>query len=174
MPEKCRGIRKLLELKFHRSRADLYRSGMTSQQARRRRQGGSAFIEFLLLFPMLFFLFAGVFDMGIFCYALIETEDAARIGALYTSSQSDFAASSSGACTYVLIELSTMPNSSQLPAGCGASPLQVTAVSVTGPDGLPASKVTVAYRTIQVPVLPIPGFTRQITITCTVQMKVRT
>jgi hypothetical protein len=34
--------------------------------------------------------------------------------------------------------------------------------------------VTVAYQTIQVPVLPIPGFTRQITITRTVQMKVRT
>jgi TadE-like protein len=126
------------------------------------------------MFPMLFFLFAGVFDMGIFCYALIETQDAARIGALYASSQSDFAGSSAGACKYVLIELSTMPNSSQFPAGCGSAPLQVTAVSTTGPDGLPASTVTVSYRTIQVPVLPIPGFTRQLTISRTVQMKVRT
>jgi hypothetical protein len=119
-------------------------------------------------------LFAGVFDMGIFCYALIETQDAARIGALYTSSQSTFAASSSGACKYVLIELSTMPNSAQFPVGCNAAPLQVTAQSTTGPDGLPASTVTVSYQTIQVPVLPIPGFTRQLTISRTVQMKVRT
>ena len=147
---------------------------MISRSPRRRNQRGSSFIEFIILFPMLFFLFAGVFDMGIFCYALIETQDAARIGALYTSSQSTFAASSSGACKYVLIELSTMPNSSQLPSGCGAAPLQVTAQSTTGPDGLPASTVTVSYQTIQVPVLPIPGFSRQITITRSVQMKVRT
>jgi Flp pilus assembly protein TadG len=147
---------------------------MISRSPRRRNERGSAFIEFLLLFPVLFFLFAGVFDMGIFCYALIETQDAARIGALYTSSQSTFAASSSGACKYVLIELSTMPNSAQFPAGCNAAPLQVTAQSTTGPDGLPASTVTVSYQTIQVPVLPIPGFTRQLTISRTVQMKVRT
>jgi Flp pilus assembly protein TadG len=154
--------------------ADLYRNAMTSHLATRKRQRGAAFIEFLILFPMLFFLFAGVFDMGSFCYALIETEDAARIGALYTSSQSTFAGSSSGACQYVKVELSTMPNSSQFPAGCGSSPLQVTAQSTTGPDGLPASTVTVSYRTVQMPVLPIPGFARQVTITRTVQMKVRT
>src|SRR5438067_1393089 len=99
---------------------------MISRPPRCRNERGSAFIEFLLMFPMLFFLFAGVFDMGIFCYALIETEDAARIGALYTSSQSDFAGSSAGACQHVLIELSTMPNSSQFPAGCGSAPLHVT------------------------------------------------
>jgi Flp pilus assembly protein TadG len=147
---------------------------MISHTPTRKRERGSSFIEFLILFPMLFFLFAGVFDMGIFCYALIETQNAARIGALYTSSQSTFAGSSSGACKYVLIELSTMPNSSQFPAACSAAPLQVTAVSTTGPDGLPASTVTVSYRTIEVPVLPIPGFTRQLTISRTVQMKVRT
>jgi len=140
----------------------------------RKNQRGSAFIEFLLLFPMLFFLFVGTFDMGFFCYALISTQNAARIGALYTSSQSALAGSSAYACQYVITELSAMPNSSQFPSGCGAAPLQVTAQSTTGPDGLPASTVTVSYQTIQVPVLPIPGFTSQLTITRTVQMKVRT
>jgi Flp pilus assembly protein TadG len=174
MPENSDGIRALDELKFQASLADLYRSGMISRPQTRRRQRGSAFVEFVLLFPMLFFLFIGAFDMGFLCYALIATQDAARVGALYTSSQSALAGSSAGACQYVLNELSKMPNSSQFPAGCGAAPLHVTAQAITGPDGKPASSVTVSYQTIQLFTVPIPGFTRQFTISRTVQMRVRT
>lgn len=174
MPEKSDGIRRFHELKFQRSLADLYRSGMTPHAATRRKQRGNAFIEFLLLFPLLFFLFIGAFDMGFLCYALIATENAARVAALYTSSASTSAADTSGACAYVKKELSAMPNSSQFPSGCGAAPLQVTATAITnGPDGQPASSVTVSYQTIQLPATPIAGFTKLLTITRTVKMRVR-
>lgn len=111
--------------------------------------------------------------MGFICYAVIATEDAARVAALYTSSASASAADKSGACGYVKIELAKMPNSSQFPSTCNAAPLVVTATSVTGPDGQPTSTVTVAYRTIQLPATPISAFTNLLTITRTVQMRVR-
>jgi Flp pilus assembly protein TadG len=138
----------------------------------RERQRGSAFIEFVLLFPMLFFLFVGAFDMGFFCYALIAVESATRVAALYTSSQSSLAASSSGACQCVRNELAIMPNKSQFNSSCSASPLTVTAQSITGPDNNSASKVTVTYQSIQL--IPIPGMTGQLTITRAIQMRVRT
>src|SRR5947209_1647925 len=112
MPEKSDGIGTSHELKFQRSLADLYRSGMTSHAVTRRKQRGTAFIEFLLLFPLLFFLFIGAFDMGFLCYALIATENAARVAALYTSSTITTAADASGACGYAKSELAKMPNNS--------------------------------------------------------------
>jgi Flp pilus assembly protein TadG len=132
---------------------------------------GSSFIEFLLLFPLLFFLFLGAFDMGFLCYAFIGTQNAARVAALYMSSPG---ANATSACLYVRTELATMPNSSQFPSSCGAIPLQVTVLSTTGPDGLPAKTVTVSYQTIRLPAVPIPGFTPQFTITRSAQMRVRT
>jgi Flp pilus assembly protein TadG len=132
---------------------------------------GSAFIEFLLLFPMLFFLFIGTFDMGLLCYAFIGTQNAARMAALYTSSAG---ADPTLACQYVKTELAAMPNSSQFPSTCNGAPLQVTVTSPNGPDGQASSMVTVSYRTIQLPAVPIPGFARQFTITRSVQMRVRT
>jgi Flp pilus assembly protein TadG len=172
MPEKSDGIRRLEQLKIQALLADLYRSAMTSHLATRTKQRGSAFVEFLLLFPMLFFLFVGAFDMGFLCYAFIGTQNAARVGALYMSSSTSVAAN---VCGYVKTELSGMPNSSQFPTtGCGAAPLQVTVgAPTTGPDGQSAITVTVAYRTIQLPAVPIPGFARQFTITRSVQMRVR-
>lgn len=144
---------------------------MISRPPTRKNLRGGAFIEFLILFPMLFFLFIGAFDMGFFCYALIATQDAARVGALYMSSPGAIPAST---CAYVMTELSKMPNSSQFVSGCGSAPLQVTVQPTTGPDGKPASSVTVSYQTIRLAVIPIPGFTNQLTITRTVQMRVRT
>jgi Flp pilus assembly protein TadG len=135
-------------------------------------QRGSAFVEFLLLFPTLFFLFVGAFDMGFYCYALIAVEDAARVAALYTSSQSILAGSSTGACQCVRNEMAKMPNNSQFGSSCSALPLKVTAQLITGPDSNSASKVTVSYRSIQL--IPIPGLDGQLTITRAVQMRVRT
>ena len=145
---------------------------MSFRSTTREHERGSAFVEFLMLFPMLFFLFIGAFDMGFYCYALIGVEDAVRVAALYTSSQSALAANSAGACQYVRNELAKMPNKSQFTSGCSALPLQVTAQSITGPDSQPVSKVTVSYRTIQL--IPIPGLGGQLTITRAVQMRVRT
>lgn len=128
-------------------------------------------VEFALLFPMLFFLFLGAFDLGFFCYAFIAVQNAARVAALYTSSSSATAANQAQACTYVLGELQMLPNYSSFSSTCGASPLQVTATSVTGPDGNSASTVTVTYRTIQL--VPIPGLGGQLSITRAVEMRIR-
>src|SRR2546423_163871 len=84
--------------KFSRLLADAYCSGMGFHRSTRGDERGSAFIEFLLLFPMLFFLFIGAFDMGFLSYALIGTQNAARIAALYVSSPG---ANTANACLYV-------------------------------------------------------------------------
>ena len=139
---------------------------------RRRHQRGTALVEFALLFPMLFFLFIGVFDMGYFSYALIATADGARAAALYTSQGSSTVSDSAGACTRVLMEFQVMPNASLLSGSCNAAPLQVTAQSITGPDGNPATQVTVTYQTIQL--IPIPGVPGRWSFTRVVTMRVKT
>ena len=127
-------------------------------------------MEFALFLPYLIFTFVGAFDWGNYSWALMKTQDAARVAALYTSSGSSTAADSSGACTYALAQMSDAPNLAGM-SSC-TSPLTVTATLVTGPDGSNASQVTVSYQTV--PLIPIPGLLPgQITITRTVVMAVR-
>jgi Flp pilus assembly protein TadG len=133
---------------------------------------GSTLIEFALLFPMLFFLVIGVFDVGFLINALITVENAARIAVLDTSASAGTSGSSSLACADVLQELAALPNHSRLPSSCNASPLQVTAVAIpAGPDGNSASKVTITYQTIQL--IPIPGVPGNLSITRTAEMRNR-
>src|SRR5436190_13831272 len=113
-----------------------------------RSQKGSALIELSLLSPWVLFLFVGILDMGFYCYSLIAVENAARVAAEYTSTSASVAASQSGACTKVLAELSSLPNVSGL-STCGATPLTVTATSVTGIDGGAATSVSVTYQGVQ-------------------------
>jgi hypothetical protein len=47
----------------------------------------------------------------------------------------------------------------------------VTATSVTGVDGNPASNVSVAYTTNQL--IPVPGLTGKTTVTRIVQMRIK-
>ena len=173
-------------------------------------------MEFAFFLPFLIFLFVGAFDWGFYNWALISTENAARVAVLYTSGSSSTAGDSVGACTYALAELADAPNVAGTPAipgggtggasggssggsgslggasggsghssgssgsggsgtitTCSGPPVTVTATSVSGPDGSTASQVSVTYQT---PVLiPIPGLlTGQISITRTVQMRVKT
>jgi len=121
---------------------------------------------------MLFFLFLGVFDMGYFSYALIATTDAARAAALYTSQSNATSSDSAGACARILLVFQAMPNASSLPSSCNAPPLQVSAQSITGPDGLSASQVTVTYQTIQL--VSIPGLPGKWNFTRVATMRVRT
>ena len=123
-----------------------------------------------MIAPWLLFLFSGVFDMGFFEYCLISTENAARVAAFYTSSYSAYASDSTGACNYVLAEMKMLSNVNGL-TSCSADPLVVTASSVTGIDGNPASNVSVTYTTNQL--IPIPGLTGKTTITRTVQMRIK-
>jgi Flp pilus assembly protein TadG len=144
-------------------------------QSKRANERGSTFVEFALLFPMIFFLVIGTFDVGYLINALMTVENAARIAALDTSASSGISTSSSIAsaiaCGDVLKELAQLPNHGQLPSSCNASPLQVTATATSGPDGNPASKLTVTYQTIQL--IPIPGVPGNLSITRVVEMSDR-
>jgi len=129
-------------------------------------------LEVALIAPWIFFLFVGALDMGYYSYALISTENAARVACEYTSKSSTTAADSSAACTYALDELKAIDNARSL-SSCDSSPLVVSATKVTGADGVTDgdSLVSVAYTTDQF--VPLPVLNGKFTITRTVQMKVR-
>lgn len=131
---------------------------------------GSALIELTLFIPWLFFLFAGVVDMGFYTYDLIAVENAARVAAEYTSQNSSLQADQADACTLVLNELGMVTHSGSSP--CNAAPVIVTAAAATGPDGNPATSVTVTYQSSQL--IPIPLLlTGKLNVSRTVQMRVK-
>jgi len=144
-----------------------------SQFSRRMRsEKGSTLIEISLLAPWILFLFVGIVDLGFFSYSLIAVENATRIAAEYTSQSATSATDPSGvACARVLAELSSLPNLSGL-STCSASPLTLTATSVTGVDGQPAAQISIAYRGLNL--FPIPGLLiGQLNVTRTVQMRIQ-
>lgn len=137
----------------------------------RQRDRGSAFVELALAFPMLFFSLLAVVDMGIYCYSLISVQDGARMVALYESS-SVGNGNTSGACQYLLKNLSNLPNLSGVTTCNGSpSPVTLSLANVTGPDGNSAVEATVSYRTINL--VPIYGLPSQLTITRTVEARRR-
>jgi Flp pilus assembly protein TadG len=140
------------------------------KQARRRNQRGHAVVEVAVLSPWIFMLFAGTFDMGMYGYALMTTQNAARAAVVYTSNSTATAGSSSKACQYALAEMSSLPGVGGLTT-CTAYPVIVTANSVAGADGATASEVTVTYRTPQL--IPIPGLMGRLVAVRTVQMRCR-
>jgi Flp pilus assembly protein TadG len=122
---------------------------------RRKSQRGGSALEMALMLPWYMFLFVGTFDWGYYAHSLISTESAARVAALYTSQSSSTAANQSVACILAKEELRVATNiSSTGTPTCAASPLIVTASSVTGPDNNAASQVTVTYTTVSL--IPIP------------------
>ena len=123
--------------------------------------------------PWIFFLFVGVLDFGFYAYAAIATQNAARVGAMYTSSSSTLAADATGACSYVLEELRQLPNIRNSVTTCAALPVVVTAQLLSpGVDGADASRVSVTYQTI--PMIPIPGvMTGRFTLTRNVEMRIK-
>lgn len=136
-----------------------------------------------MFLPWVLFLFVGAFDWGFYSWALVSTENAARVAAMYTSSNMGTVADSAGACSYALAELAYAPNvaanprinSTTPPSGGSACSGAVTVVAsaITGPDGSAASQVSVTYQTPRL--VPIPGLLPgQISITRVVQMRVRT
>ncbi len=139
----------------------------------RRARGGHAAVEIALMAPWIFFLFIGVLDFGFYAYAAIATQNAARVGAMYTSSSSTLAADRDGACQYILEELRWLPNVKSAVTVCTALPVNVTAELVDpGVDGAPASRVAVTYETI--PMIPIPGLmTGRLTLTRAAEMRIK-
>jgi len=127
-------------------------------------------VEVACLSPWIFFLFAGTFDMGMYGYALISTENAARAAAVYTSASTSTAGDNAKACQYALAEMSSVPNLRGI-STCSAYPLKVTAESKAGIDGATASEVTVTYQTPQL--IPIPGLMGRMIVNRKVQMRCR-
>src|ERR1051326_7429401 len=143
------------------------------------RTRGNSIVEFSLFMPWLIFLFAGAVDWGFYAYSLIATEAAARVGVLYTSTASSTATDAATACTYALDQLRKLPNVGDGISACASgssvsstAPVAISATSITGPDGSSAAQLSVSYLPPRL--IPIPGLLPgQLTITRTVQMKVR-
>ncbi len=126
---------------------------------------GQAMVEVALMSPWIFFLFIGVLSFGFFTYAAICAQNAARSAALANAATGR--ADNSGACTIAINEMNSLPNTRGIsscnlgicPSTTGSvtdsQPLAVTSCAVAGPDGLPAVRVILTYRTIQM--IPIPG-----------------
>lgn len=136
-------------------------------------QRGNAVVELAFTVPWLYFLFAGAFDWGVYSYALISAECAAREAVMQTSSSSLAANDAATACALALDQFRSLPNVGTSVTTCEpGGPVEVSADAVTGPDGAAASRVSVTYRTISLP--PIPGLLQgQTIIRRTLQMRVR-
>jgi len=109
---------------------------------------------------------------------MIGVENAARVAAEYTSSNSTIAADTTGACTRVLAEMTGMPNvgtQTDCNATTSTNTVIVTASSVSGansPDSDPATQVSVTYTGPSL--IPIPGLLMgQLNITRTITMRVK-
>ncbi len=127
--------------------------------AKRNRRRGHAVIEVALMAPWIFFLFVGAFDFGFCAHAALSVENAARVAALYLSSDPSLAADPNAAQwarDRVCNELRSLAN---VGSTCPASVVQVTVPSqpFSGSDGDPAVQVSVTYTTV--PLIPFPGMT---------------
>jgi Flp pilus assembly protein TadG len=134
------------------------------------REHGHAVIEISLMAPWIFFLFMGTLDFGFYSYAIIATQNAARVAVMQTSQSATTATNGSLACQFALTELNTLPNTRSLNS-CGALPVIVNATSVVDADGASASQVTVTYQTINM--IPIPGLMGRLTLTRTAEMRLK-
>jgi Flp pilus assembly protein TadG len=139
---------------------------------------GSDIVEFAILAPWFIFLFVGALDFGFYSYALIATQNAARVAALYCSGSSSLAEDCSAACGYALDQLRNLPNvpTPTSTSTCTASPVVVTTSVRSGPDSTDSvptseSQVQVTYTTPEL--IPIPGLLPgSITISRTAFMRV--
>ncbi len=149
---------------------------------KKRSEKGNAIMEFALIAPLLFPLILVIFDFGLYAYAFISVQNAARVGALRNSGGVASANDQVSACSLATDELRGMPNIGALfSSSCSGAPLSVTAVllcptatNCSGAsatvDNQPAAMVTVTYN---VPDLfRFPLISPQ-TITRTSQMRMR-
>jgi hypothetical protein len=123
--------------------------------------------------PWLVFCFVGAFDLGIYSYAMISAENAARIVGMYASASTSVANNPTLACTYALGELKYSPGVGSTSSCSSSGPVNVTTTYLaSGADGLPAEQVTVTYKPTQV--ISLPGLINGgLTITRTVEFPIR-
>lgn len=140
------------------------------------RQSGQAVVEVTLLVPWLVFAFVAAFNFGIFAYALISTQNAARSGAMYASQSLTVAQSGTivtQVCTYVLGELGDAPGVGSGVTTCTGAPVAVTVTAMTpGAGNMNTVQVSVTYNTMQL--IPLPGLMAgSLSITRMVEMPIR-
>jgi Flp pilus assembly protein TadG len=140
------------------------------------RQSGQAVVEVTLLVPWLVFAFVAAFNFGIFAYALISTQNAARSGAMYASQSLTVAQSGTivtQVCTYVLGELGDAPGVGSGVTTCTGTPVTVTVTARTpGAGNMNTVQVSVTYNTMQL--IPLPGLMAgSLSITRMVEMPIR-
>ena len=104
------------------------------------REHGHAVIEVSLMAPWIFFLFVGTLDLGFYSYAVIATQNAARVAAAQTSATPTTAIDNTLACNFALTELNVLPNTRSLTT-CAALPVIVNATSFVDADGATATRV---------------------------------
>jgi len=125
---------------------------------RRKRISGQAVVEVTLLVPWLVLSFVAAFNFGMFAYAMISAESAARSAAMYASQSLTVAQSGtivSQVCPYVLGELGDAPGARQL-ATCTSSPVTVSVTARTpGAGNMNTVQVSVTYNTMHL--IPLPG-----------------
>jgi hypothetical protein len=146
----------------------------------KQRSRGQAMVEVTLMVPWILFLFIGILDCGFYAYALIATQNAARVAALQASISAGAGIDKNFACAAVLAEMSSLPNTrTETIAQCTTGTLsQSTPVGVTISNPLAnygggdvSTQVTVTYLCI--PLIPIPGLlSGQTTITRTAEIRV--
>jgi hypothetical protein len=134
------------------------------------REHGHAVIEVSLMAPWIFFLFVGTLDFGFYSYAIIATENAARVAVMQTSQTPATATNITLACNYALTELNVLPNTRSL-ATCDALPVIVNPTTFVDADGATAARVDITYQTINM--IPIPGLTGRLSITRNAQMRLK-
>lgn len=136
---------------------------------------GQAVVEVTLLLPWLVFAFVAAFNFGIFAYALISTQNAARSAALYASQSLAVAQSGSivtQVCPYVVGELGDAPGMAGVTT-CTSAPVTATVTAKTpGAGHMNTVQVAVTYNTMQL--IPLPGLMAgSLVITRTVEMPIR-
>jgi Flp pilus assembly protein TadG len=139
-------------------------------------QQGHAAVEVALLAPWMVFAFIAAFNFGIFAYALISTQNAARTAAMYASQSLAIAQGgsiASQACYYALEELRDAPGVGATVTTCTGSPVAVTVTANTpGTSGINTVTVSVTYKTMSL--VPLPGLMAgSLSITRAVEMPIR-
>jgi len=142
----------------------------------RNRPSGQAVIEVTLLVPWIVFAFIAAFNFGIFAYALISTQSAARSSAMYAAQSLTVAQSGSivtQVCPYALGELGDAPGVGAGVTTCTASPVTVAVTArIPGAGNMDTVRVSVTYNTMQL--IPLPGLMAgSLAITRTVEMPIR-
>ena len=145
------------------------------------KRSGNSLIEFVLLAPWFFLLFAGVTQVGFTLYGLIAVQNAARVAALHVAANPATATDQAGACALVIEELKGLPNiNSTFGGSCNAAPVTVSASycdssvpctgAATSADSEAAAVVTVTYFAPAMVRFPVAGLS---SITRTVEMRLR-